>query len=275
LLAVLGHPVGHSLSPAIHNAALRAQGVDAVYLAFDVELNLLPAAVEGLRAVRFWGANITVPHKEAAVSLVNVVDPVAARIGAINTIVNDGGCLCGYNTDIAGFTASLELVRPSGARNARALVAGAGGAARAVVASLCAGGAATIWIYNRTPQRARELCALARAWGAPSCEVVDEPLLRSVGRDADVIVNATSVGLGSVVKESAVPVDIVDSRHVVVDLVYGPRPTHLVTEAAARGAVAVDGREMLVRQAASSYRLWTGVDAPLEVMRAGLEDAGR
>ena len=275
LLAVLGHPVGHSLSPVMHNAALQAQAIDAVYLAFDVEQADLPAAVGGLRALKFWGANVTLPHKEQAADLVDSLDPPAAQVGAINTIVNEQGRLTGYNTDIAGFTAALLLVRPSGAKGARCFVAGAGGAARAVLAALIAGGAADVRLFNRTPARAHELCAAARAWGRVRCEVVSAEGLVEAVEGADILVNATSVGLDASVKVSAIPVDIVDSHHVVVDLVYGPEPTLLVAGAIARGAVAVDGKDMLLSQAASSYRLWTGMEAPVEVMRASVGQVGR
>jgi shikimate dehydrogenase len=275
LLAVLGHPVGHSLSPAIHNAALRSQGVDAVYLAFDVEPADLAAALDGLRAVGFWGANVTVPHKERAAELVDSLDPLASRVGAINTIANQEGRMRGYNTDIAGFAAALEVVRPAGATGARCLVAGAGGAARAVVAALTSGGAADVQIFNRTTSRAEQLCRLAEGWGGAPCKVVQAGDLPQIAAQADVIVNATSVGLGSLVKESPIPVDILDSHHIVLDLVYGPERTELVRGALRQGAVAVDGREMLVMQAASSYQLWTGIDAPIDVMRANVEKVGR
>ena len=275
MLAVLGHPVGHSLSPAMHNAALQAQGVDAVYLAFDVEPADLPAALDGLRSLGFWGANVTLPHKERAAELVDSLDPLAARVGAVNTIVNTKGLLIGHNTDVSGFSAALETVRPEGAAGARCLVAGAGGAARAVLAALTAGGAADVRLFNRTTARAESLCRSAREWGGGPCNVVDAAGLAQAAVEADIIVNATSVGLGVSVKESAIPVDILDSHHVVVDLVYGPRPTLLVTEAIARGAAAVDGMEMLLSQAANSYRLWTEKEAPVDVMRASVGRAGR
>ncbi len=275
MLAVLGHPVGHSLSPVMQNAALQAQGVDAVYLAFDVAPHALSSALEGLRSVGFWGANVTLPHKERAAELVDALDPLAAQVGAVNTIVNEKGLLTGHNTDISGFSAALKTVRPEGAVGARCLVAGAGGAARAVVAALCAGGAADIRLFNRSRPRAERLCRMVREWGGPPCEVVDAAGLARAVAEAQVIVNATSVGLGVSVKESAVPVDILDSHHVVVDLVYGPEPTLLVSEAIARGARAVDGKEMLLSQAASSYRLWTGREAPMDVMRARVGQVGR
>lgn len=270
LLAVLGHPVHHSLSPHIHNAALQAQGLDIVYLAFDVPPARLSAAIEGLRAIRALGANITVPHKEVVPALLDDVDPTAARVGAVNTIVQRDGRLSGYNTDIEGFRDALRSQLPSGAEDRRCLVVGAGGAARAVVAALIAERAAAVAIFNRTSTRADALCAAARSWGARSCGVVTEEALPKAVESADIVVNATTVGLDPASKEVPFPVDTVTCEQVVLDLVYGPAPTPLVRHALERGASAIDGREMLLRQAASSYRLWTGLEAPLEVMRAAL-----
>ncbi len=270
VVAVFGHPVAHSLSPRMHNAAFRAQNVDMVYVAFDVHPDRLGQAVEGLRAFGMRGANVTLPHKEEVVPLLDVVAPTAARLGAVNTIVNDQGSLIGHNTDVAGFLAALHKVRPQGAQGLRCLVVGAGGAARAVVAALIEDGAAETWIHNRTRQRAVDLCESAHIWGASRCEVVDAADLRVVAEGVDLLVNATSVGLSPTVKESAVPVDIVNSRHLVLDVVYGLSPTALVATATARGAVALDGREMLVMQAADSHRLWTGLEPPLQAMRESL-----
>lgn len=276
LLAVIGHPVSHSLSPLIHNAALASQGVAAVYVAFDVVPDELQTALLGLRAVGFWGANVTIPHKERAAGLVDKLDPAAATVGAVNTIVNRSGVLEGYNSDIAGFAKAVTSVRPSGVAGSRCLVLGAGGAARAVVAALLAGGAGEVFVHNRTRLRAERLCEEAQHWsGGGSCQVASPGSLADIVASATIVVNATSIGLDSSVKESPVPVDILDSHHVVVDLVYGPQPTSLVRAANARGAAAVDGLEMLLAQAAVSYQLWTGLDAPVEVMRASLEQAGR
>ena len=255
----------------MHNAAFRAQDVDMIYVAFDVPPERLASAVEGLRALGMRGANVTVPHKETVVSLVDEVDPLAARIGAVNTIVNDQGRLSGYNTDVTGFLSALRSVTAGGARGLRCLVAGAGGAARAIVAGLSEDGASEIWIHNRTIGRAAALCETAAKWGRSACEAVtDEDLIERV-QAADLLVNATSVGLARTIKESAIPVDIVGSRQVVMDVIYGPRPTALVAAAKAKGAVVLDGREMLVMQAAGSYRLWTGLQPPIETMRESLE----
>ncbi|OFW57160.1 MAG: shikimate dehydrogenase [Actinobacteria bacterium RBG_16_64_13] len=271
LVGVFGHPVRHSLSPRIHNAAFRSQGVDMVYLAFDVPPEQLRPAIDGLRALDMRGANLTVPHKESVMVLLDEIDPLAARIGAVNTIVNSDGRLIGHNTDAAGFAAALRGLVPDGARGLSFLVLGAGGAARAVVSTLVEEDAAAVWNYNRTYERAAALCVSASEWGSTKCEPIREVKLREVAAQADVIVNATSLGLGASVKEFVIPVDTLTSGHVVVDLVYGSGPTVLVEAARGRGAVAMDGREMLIMQAASSYRLWTGLVPPVDAMRAGID----
>jgi shikimate dehydrogenase len=272
VLGVLGHPVGHSLSPRMHNAALTAQNIDMVYLAFDVPPERLREAVAGLRALGFRGVNVTIPHKEAMVHLVDKVDEAASRIGSVNTVVNETGTLIGYNTDVDGFTAALRSVRPQGAAGLTCFVAGAGGAARAVVAALYQEGAREIRVCNRTPQRAMALCDQASTWGSATCVTVDPGDAVDAAAHCDLLVNATSVGLSTDIKESAIPVDILHSDQIVMDLVYGPSLTVLVREAKARGAAAIDGREMLVRQAAGSYELWIGRPAPMDVMRKSISE---
>jgi shikimate dehydrogenase len=241
--------------------------VDMVYMAFDVPEDRLAAAVSGLRALGAAGANVTVPHKEKVVPLLDDVDSAARRIGAVNTIVNEGGALIGHNTDVHGFLVALERGWGRTPRGSRCLVLGAGGAARAVVAGLGAADAAEIWVYNRTAVRARDLCAEARGWSLVPCRPVADAELGFVSAQVDVIVNATSVGMGDTVKLSPVPVDMVKEHHVVVDLVYGPEPTALLRHTRAVGGVALDGLEMLLQQAARSYELWTGRTAPIEFMR--------
>jgi shikimate dehydrogenase len=270
VLGVLGHPVGHSLSPRMHNAALRAQGIDMVYLAFDVPPARLHDAVLGLRALHFRGVNLTIPHKEAIVGLLDDVEEAAARIGSVNTVVNREGRLVGFNTDKSGFAEALRAVRPAGARGLSCFVAGAGGAARAVVAALIEGHAHEIGVYNRTPERAERLCAEASSWGTTPCHTVSEHTVFAAASEADLVVNATSVGLDPTVKGSPIPVDTLHSRQLVIDLVYGAGPTPLIREAKGRGATAIDGKEMLVMQAAGSYELWTGRRAPVEIMQQSI-----
>lgn len=272
ILGIIGHPVGHSLSPCMHNAALRAQGVDMVYLAFDVLPERLAQALGGMRAFGFRGLNVTIPHKEAVLGLLDEVEPTARRVGSVNTVVSEEGRLVGYNTDMTGFSAALRGLRPEGAAGLICFVAGAGGAARAVVAALMLEGAREIRICNRTTERAEALCAEATAWGGSPCLAVSPSDAARVAGGCELLVNATSVGLTSSVKESVIPVDILHSRHTVMDLVYGRKPTDLVREAKARGATAMDGKEMLVMQAAGAYELWTGLRAPVDVMRDSISE---
>jgi shikimate dehydrogenase len=267
LACLIGHPVDHSRSPLMHNAAFKAQGIDMRYVAFDVSSERLPAAIEGLRALGIVGANVTVPHKEAVVPLLDTVDSTAGRIGAVNTIVNQDGVLTGHNTDIHGFLAALEQAWARSPRGSRCLVLGAGGSARAIVAGLVLEGAAEVWVFNRTLSRARELCAAVASWSTVPCRAVGESELITVAQQAELIVNATSVGMGDSVKLSPIPVDILTRRHVIVDLTYGPEPTALVRAGRSLGGICLDGLEMLVRQAARSYELWTGRMAPIDRMR--------
>lgn len=251
----------------MHNAAFASQSVDLVYLAFDVLSADLPAAVSGLRSLGFAGANITIPHKEAVLATLDDVEPVARRVGAVNTVVNDTGRLVGYNTDVYGFLQALEKGWGRGPRGARCLVVGAGGAARAVVAGLVAEEAGEIWIYNRTASRARDLSAEVAAWSSHPLRVLGENDLLLFGPQADLIVNTTPVGMDTGVKAVPIPVDIVTSDHVVMDVVYASEPTPLLVAAHGRGALVIDGVEMLVQQAARAYELWTGRAAPIDLMR--------
>lgn len=275
LLGILGHPVAHSLSPVIHNAALRHDGLDMVYLAFDVAPEQLDVAVQAVRTLHMRGVNVTVPHKETALRLMDDVDPLASRVGAINTIVNDQGRLLGHNTDVTGFTSAVDSVLPEGVGGLECLVVGAGGAARAVVAALVEHGAKRVRIYNRTPDRALALSLAACDWGQTTCETVSLEELPTAVRTADVLVNATPIGLAGGIKEPPFPVDKLHSSHVVVDLAYSLSTTTLVQTARGKGAVAIDGREMLIMQAVASYRLWTGLRAPIDVMRRSIDHGER
>lgn len=275
LVALIGHPVGHSLSPLIHNAAFRHDNLDMVYLAFDVRPDLLGSAVQGISALNIRGANVTVPHKECVLHLLDEVDPLAARVGAVNTIVNENGRLLGYNTDVSGFVAAVRSVLPQGAKGLDCLVVGAGGAARAVVAGLFEEGATKVTVCNRTFDRANSLCDDARAWGDTICEPLANDHVAEAAKAVQLIVNATPVGLASRVKQSPLPVDTLHSGHVVIDLAYGLRITRLVEAARVRGAVAMDGKEMLIMQAAGSYGLWTGLQPPMEAMRSSIEHGER
>jgi shikimate dehydrogenase len=273
LVALLGHPVAHSLSPRMHNAAFRSCGLDLVYVAFDVARERLSTAIAGLRALGAAGANVTVPHKESVIPFLDDLDDVARKIGAVNTIVEHGGRLIGSNTDMYGFLMSLELTWGRSPQGAACLVLGAGGAARAVVCGLIQGGAGSVAVFNRTPERAEQLCQAAGAWGDTVCEPVVGERLLEAARQADLVVNATSAGLQDSVKGMERLVDIFCKRHMVIDLVYARQRTNFLVAAEKRGASTADGSEMLVQQAALSFELWTGVPAPVDVMRRELKRA--
>ncbi|MDJ0853281.1 MAG: shikimate dehydrogenase [Myxococcota bacterium] len=262
LCGVVLHPAGHTRSPAMHNAAFRALGLDAAYLAFDVPSEQLAAAVAGARALAVRQLAVSLPHKEAVMALLDEVDDTARRIGAVNTITRRDGRLCGSNTDWTGAVRALE--RETELAGRRAVVLGAGGSARAVVFGLREKGA-RITVLNRTASRAEALAAdLSADAAGPLAALADTP--------HEVLVNTTSVGLRS--DASPVPADAIAPDSVVMDAVYDPEETRLLRDAARRGARTVPGKWMLVHQAAEQLRLWTDREAPLDVMAAAFDAAG-
>jgi shikimate dehydrogenase len=256
-LAVLGHPVGHSRSPAMHNAALAALGLgeEWSYEAIDVSPDAFEERVRAMQAEGFAGANVTVPHKGAALAVADEISEVAREIGAANTLAFAGGEIRAGNTDADGLLATLSAP-PDGRRT---LVLGAGGAGRAAVWALVREGA-EVEVWNRTELRSRNLCE--ELGGAP----VTDPEQSSY----ELIVNTTAVGLRREDPFEALPLAPAgfSPEQTVVDLVYGDEPTALLLAAKAAGATAVDGIEVLVQQGVLSLRIWTGRDAPVEVMRA-------
>lgn len=269
LACLLGNPVGHSLSPAMHNAAFRHLGLDINYMAFRVEPECLVQALQGLKALGCIGANVTVPYKEEAFSLVDWLDPSVRELGVVNTVVFRGGAACGYNTDVAGVRGAIRLLAP---KEKSALLLGAGGAGRAAALVLAREGFSPLRISNRDEGRARRLAEdMAAIVGRPVAEVIP---WGEVPRTAPgLLVNATSLGLAA----NPWPEELLDryltsvGQGRVLDLVYSPRgETPLVEAARAKGLEAQGGEEVLLRQGAEAFRLFTGVEAPLEVMRTAL-----
>lgn len=299
VVGVIGDPVEHSLSPIMQNAALRAAGLDWVYLPFHVRAESLPSAIGALRALNLVGFNVTIPHKERVLRLVDEVDPFAAWLGAVNTISRvDGNRLKGWNTDGAGFLAALvEEVgfRPQGAK---VVILGAGGAARAIAGQLYLNGVTSLTIVNRTYSRAVRLVEwlqqapeapavpsastapiLTRAEGGPKVELStvawdDAAALARAVAEADLLVQATAYGMyPREESEPPVPAPLLHPGLVVCDIVYRPLETALLREAKARGARPVTGLGMLVHQGAASFSIWTGLPAPVSIMRRALEEA--
>ena len=267
VVGIIGDPVAHSLSPAMHNAAFAALGLDWVYVPFPVAAADVRDAVRAVRALGLAGVNVTVPHKESVVRYLDALSPLARRVGAVNTIVNRAGRLYGDNTDVPGFVNALRAHRAS-VRGRHAVVIGAGGSARAVLAGLMSAGIGRVTLANRTVARARAVARRLRDGAAVT--VVGLDALRDVQRlaDAALIVNTTSAALRGavfpVLEYRATPSDCM-----FYDLSYGYQTEFLRRARRARRRT-VDGSEMLVQQGACAFTLWTRCSAPIPAMRSAL-----
>lgn len=265
--AVIGHPVAHSLSPIIHNAAFAQADLDWTYVAFDVAPGHGADAVAAMRTLGLAGLSVTMPHKHAVADAVDRCSDAAARLGAVNTVAWDGTDLVGHSTDGEGLIDALRSSLGFDADGARVVVVGAGGAARAAVLALSDAGAAHIGVCNRTAVKAESAAALAGSVGS----VATPDDLSS----ADLIVQATSVGMlgGGAPDETPFDPALLGPGQVVVDMVYHPEHTPLLRLAASAGSTVVGGVAMLVHQAARQFELWTSVPAPVEAMTAAATHA--
>lgn len=270
-MGVIGYPLEHSLSPVFQQAALDYLGLDIRYEAWPTPPDRLAQVVSGLRSPDRLGANVTIPHKEAVRPLLDEVDDLSRRVGAVNTIVNRGGRLHGHNTDVEGFLRALREDARFDPAGACAVVAGAGGAARAVGIGLIDSGAASITFVNRTPDRGARLVRDLQPLAGPT-RLIALPASRSSWAAAlegcQLLVNCTSVGMPGTQEErlSPVPDDLIPPAALVFDLVYGPGETRLVAAARRRGCRVLDGLPMLIYQGAASFRMWTGREAPVDIM---------
>lgn len=278
LLAIVGYPIRHSLSPAIYNAVFPAMGIEARYEAWETPPEALPGAIDRLRGRGMMGMNVTVPHKQAVRAVLDAVDPTAEAIGAVNCVAKDGERLIGHNTDKYGFVRSLREAgcNPAGTR---ALVLGVGGSARAVAYGLMEAGVASIALAGRTPERveaaARDLRLTAsRALPVATTGWHDGAFDKACAA-ADLIVNCTPIGMLHTGTEDESPLGLAQIRPGVwvADLVYTPVETALLRLAHKAGARPVAGLEMLVYQAAESVQLWTGRAPPIDIMRKACEKA--
>ena len=272
---VIGDPIEHSLSPAMHNAAFNHLKLDCVFLAFRVKAAELEDAVRGMRGLGIHGLNVTMPHKDAVTKYLDEVDATVKFLGSVNTILNDDGRLLGFNTDGVG---ALRALRDNGVdlNGKKLLLLGAGGAAKAI-AHAFAKEVEELYILNRASEKAKDLAeALSRALGR---KVVGDALSPSAVqrnlRDADVLINATSAGMHPNINQSLVAPQWLKPDLTVMDIVYNPLETKLAKDAKAAGARVVSGVEMLLYQGAASFEIWTGLSAPIELMRrAALDKLG-
>jgi len=258
LFGVVGNPIGHSLSPTMHNAAFSAMGVNAVYLAFETEDT--NGCLRGIRALGIKGMSVTIPLKSAVIPYLDEVDPLARKIGAVNTIVNDDGWLVGYNTDALGALKALEEKIYLQERSC--IIIGAGGAARAIGFMLREKGVA-ISVANRSMERGKEL---ASSLGCPFVTLKEIECIQ-----ADLLIQTTPVGMHPHSNRSAVPEQILEPGTVVMDIIYNPLETKLLKMAKARGCVTIDGLSMFIYQGAEQFKLWTGVTPPVSAMTRAVE----
>ena len=262
IYGVIGHPLTHSLSPTMQNAAFSEKGLNATYLAFETKT--LEDALKGMRALGIKGMSVTIPHKSSVIPLLDKVDDLAKRIGAVNTIVNDQGRLAGYNTDALGALEALE--EKTEVFGKTCLILGAGGAARAIGYILKEHGV-DLTLANRSRGRGEAL--------ADFLECAFIPLEKVTDVQVDLLIQTTSVGMRPHDKESIVSSDALNPGTVVMDIVYNPIETKLLSIAKGRGCVTVNGLGMFIRQGAEQFRLWTGLEAPVEAMRSAVEKALR
>ncbi|MCQ4086215.1 shikimate dehydrogenase [Saccharibacillus sp. JS10] len=264
-LGVIGDPIAHSKSPIMHNAALRERGIAGDYTALHVKPHDLEEMISKMREEGYRGINVTIPHKEHVMPYLDELSEEARRIGAVNTIINDAGRLIGRNTDGIGYVRSLKEEAAGELQGRRIVVLGAGGAARGIIYALAAEQPQRITLLNRTVERAE---ALAREW-SDLAEISALPMTeaKTAIQDADLVINTTSIGMHP--HTDSIPLDIewLKGTEIVSDLIYNPLETRLLQSAKAKGCVAHGGLGMFVYQGAYAFEYWTGVSAPIEVMR--------
>ena len=267
LAAVIGSPVKHSLSPVIHNAAFAACEVDGAYLSFEVEAGRAADAVAAMRLFDWFGLSVTMPHKHEVIGACDALTETAHALGAANCLFWRDGQVVGDNTDGAGFVRGLHAGLGYQVESTKCVVFGAGGAARAVIRALAEAGADRVSIINRSPERAEIAADMAGQVGVVGSEA-DLAV-------ADLVVNATSVGMASTDLSSHVPFDVslLSPNAVLADLIYHPTETPLLAAAATRGLRCQNGIAMLVFQAAAQFEHWTGLEAPADVMMAAAQAA--
>ncbi len=257
LYGIMGHPVAHSLSPTMHNSAFAHLGMNRVYVPFPVED--VAAALNGFRALGVRGVSVTIPHKQAVIEYLDEIDPVAEKIGAVNTLLINEGQIKGFNTDWLGANRALEQELPLAGK--KVLLLGAGGSARAIGFGLLEAGAEVI-IASRTQSSGEALATtLNCSW---------QPLAEAAAISSDALVNATSVGMGAQIDASPIAVQALSNFPVVMDIVYAPLETRLLREARGAGCKGIDGLAMLLFQGVAQFELWTGVNAPVALMREKL-----
>jgi shikimate dehydrogenase len=269
-IGLIGYPLAHSISPAFQQAALDHLGIDARYELWETEREALAERVAGMRHPDCLGANVTVPYKELVIPLLDEIDPLAARIGAANTIVNRDGRLCGYNTDMTGFARALRQDGGFDPSGAHVVLLGAGGAGRAATMALVQAKAASVTIFDIAPERAQRLVEDFGRQGETPLRALPlgEENLAAATKRCQLLVNCTPIGMRHSKEEHDLPMpaEFIQQGMLVFDIIYNPFETRFLAEAKRRGARTLGGLPMLVYQGAASFELWTAGEPPLDVM---------
>jgi shikimate dehydrogenase len=271
IVGLIGNPVEHSMSPPMHNAAFDYLGLDFTYVPFNVEKNVLQDSIQGARALGIKGLNVTIPHKTRVMEFLDVIDKPAELIGAVNTIKFEEDLATGYNTDGIGAVKALEEI--ASVNNKKVVMVGAGGAARAVAFQLILSGIESLTIINRTPEKALNLKNEIESKVESNLACGNLEILEKEVSNADILIDTTPIGMyPHIDDEPVIRGEMMHSDLVVNDLVYNPLETVLLKEAEKAGAKGVSGLKMLIYQGAEAFKIWTGVDAPVDIMEKILLD---
>lgn len=265
LYGVIGNPIGHSLSPLMHNDAFLDLGIDAHYHAFLVEEETLGEAVKGLKALNVLGFNVTTPHKVSIMKYLDDIDPLAKQIGAVNTVVHRDGAFIGYNTDGIGYVRSLQSMSEEPLNHRRILLLGAGGACRAIYFSLADAGVKEIDIANRTREKAAQLIAECQTKSASRALSLEQATEEQ--GNYDIIIHTTTVGMYPHVQHTPLQIRSLKQGAIVSDIIYNPFETKLLQDAREQGAIVQNGVDMFVYQGALAFEMWTGRMPDIERMK--------
>ncbi|NQT30146.1 MAG: shikimate dehydrogenase [Candidatus Saganbacteria bacterium] len=275
-VGLIGYPLGHSVSPAMQNAAFKKLGLDWEYLPYEVAPEDLAGALSGMRALHMAGFNVTIPHKETIVPLLDDVTKLARIIGAVNTVKNQDGQLVGYNTDGAGFIDSLKEDAKTDPKDKNVVVLGAGGASRAICVMLAENKVKSLTLTDLLDEKAAELASYVGSYFGLDCSAVvaNSQDLQTAIDKADILVNSTPIGMEPNIERNPLDENIrLPANLLVYDLVYNPAQTKLITLAKKSGCKTCSGLGMLVRQGAAALGIWTGKEAPIALMRKAAEKA--
>jgi len=270
LLGLLGNPLEHSFSPEMHNKAYEKTNLNYLYLPLEIEEDNIEDVLKGIKHMKFIGFNVTIPYKLKIMKFLDEIDPLAKKIGSVNTVKISQGKLIGFNTDGKGFVKSLVNYSKINVSSSKFLLLGAGGASRSIAMTLADRGAKKIFISNRTIEKAEELSNETNDKVRSCCSYVDNNdmvKMKEITKKVDVIINTTSVGMYPNTEECPLDKNFLLKKHLVIDIVYNPIKTRLLLEGEKKGCSIQNGLGMLVNQGAEAFEIWTGEKAPIEEMK--------